>query len=776
MQARCGITIRLLALTMLVGGCMMRTQVIEFQEGLIKGLRTKKEHAKNIQVLTELDGMRACEFGLAEHTPITEFWPELVTNGTFIGNADGWTLGACWAYAANNVVFTAPSEIGEGGGIYQDIGAVEDGLYMLTFTVSALGGGATCTPKMGGDSGTEVTADGTYTQYIQAGGGVGEYPFDQAGVLCFWGQGVEGATFTVDDVSCKKFSLGPDLVTNGDFAASTGWTLNTGWAIAAGKLSHSAGSTLTAEQAFPYIELVVGALYEVTVTVNGNESGGIVIALGTGTGASIGLNATYTQYITCATNTVLSITPSADWIGDVDDIIVKRVLSTDWPFPQLFRGENTTLMAESTRLLDVDESSLTGPHTSITTYDARNTGDTKAITGEAPWHFAEFQNSWFMFNGTCMVYKIPSTASGKVVVEDTVRIKTGCVFGDRLLLANFYAASYFDGDDWAEIWDIWQKYSDAEQFTYLDMAIGANWVMWSRPLGGDIYRPFGNEMALFQIPSSTAFDNVKARLITDIKNRDIGFIQMPFRGEIYAVKQLGGQVIVYGADGIAVMVPHEKGFRVKSLLRTGLGNRSMVNGDERNHVFVDAKGNVWVIDAELRLNRVDYKEFIQPVVGANGIVSHDPQRNDFYICESGAGYVLSEGALAGLRALPTSIVTIDDALVAPLEYTGSLDRFSFVTDTFNMGRRFDVKTIQSVQLSVENITELQVQIQWRDAGGDSFTSNDWTDCNDFGAAVVVATGLEFRIGVRGLLGTDAKIDSIAIEWKDTGKRSVGSLI
>lgn len=44
---------------------------------------------------------------------------ELVTNGSFTGNANGWSLGANWAYGSNNVVHTSGSNA-----ILQQIGLV----------------------------------------------------------------------------------------------------------------------------------------------------------------------------------------------------------------------------------------------------------------------------------------------------------------------------------------------------------------------------------------------------------------------------------------------------------------------------------------------------------------------------------------------------------------------------------------------------------------------------------------------------------------------------
>lgn len=46
--------------------------------------------------------------GLAEFVPAegANVGIELVTNGSFTGNADGWVLGTQWTYNSNNVIFT----------------------------------------------------------------------------------------------------------------------------------------------------------------------------------------------------------------------------------------------------------------------------------------------------------------------------------------------------------------------------------------------------------------------------------------------------------------------------------------------------------------------------------------------------------------------------------------------------------------------------------------------------------------------------------------------
>ena len=59
--------------------------------------------------------------------------PELITNGTFTGNADGWTLGQNWAYGTNNVVLTL--DAAAEGTLSQSIPGIEsEAPYLVTWT------------------------------------------------------------------------------------------------------------------------------------------------------------------------------------------------------------------------------------------------------------------------------------------------------------------------------------------------------------------------------------------------------------------------------------------------------------------------------------------------------------------------------------------------------------------------------------------------------------------------------------------------------------------
>lgn len=64
--------------------------------------------ATQFETFVDTDGsekLTMCSLTLARGAVLG---PELLTNGGFTGNADGWTLGTGWAYNDNNVTFTNP--------------------------------------------------------------------------------------------------------------------------------------------------------------------------------------------------------------------------------------------------------------------------------------------------------------------------------------------------------------------------------------------------------------------------------------------------------------------------------------------------------------------------------------------------------------------------------------------------------------------------------------------------------------------------------------------
>jgi len=135
-----------------------------------------------------------------------------LSNGTFTGDASGWTLTAGWAYGSNAVAHTAGTTTLSATTLNIVIG----GVYTLTFTISGMSAG-TVTATLGGVAGTARSANGTYIQAFTA---------TTTGTLIF----TPTTTFngTIDDVSIGlttsflPFTESPEfVVTPHDYTSAT---------------------------------------------------------------------------------------------------------------------------------------------------------------------------------------------------------------------------------------------------------------------------------------------------------------------------------------------------------------------------------------------------------------------------------------------------------------------------------------------------------------------------------------------------------------------------
>ena len=82
----------------------------------------------------------------------------------------------------------------------------------------------------------------------------------------------------------------PDIVTNGTFASSSGWSLGSNWSIAANIARHTAGAGGTLTQNVPFTN---SAFYEITVTFNNVTSGSCQVKAGLINKGTVSANGTY---------------------------------------------------------------------------------------------------------------------------------------------------------------------------------------------------------------------------------------------------------------------------------------------------------------------------------------------------------------------------------------------------------------------------------------------------------------------------------------------------
>lgn len=125
---------------------------------------------------------------------------------------------------------------------------------------------------------------------------------------------------TVFAITVTDVSFGPELVVNGNFTASTGWTLagTNPPSIAAGKLTADVLGTGTCTRAIT----VPAGSYTLVFTIDSITTGSVTVAVGNASGTARTTAATFTQSVTVASgNTIVITCASTDAV--IDNVSVK---------------------------------------------------------------------------------------------------------------------------------------------------------------------------------------------------------------------------------------------------------------------------------------------------------------------------------------------------------------------------------------------------------------------------------------------------------------------
>jgi hypothetical protein len=174
--------------------------------------------------------------------------------------------------------------------------------------------------------------------------------------------------------------LGPERITNGDFASGTGWTVSGGWSIGSGVAAYTgSGVAATIAQG---VTLVAGSSYQVTFTLV-VSSGSFTPRFAGGTtvsGTARTTSGTFTDIIQAVTgNNLFQMLGSTTAVGSIDNISVK-----------LLAGNHAT-QATSTQRPIYGINPITGTR-NLLTYSSW-TGAVAGTPGTAP-------TGWAFFFGT----------------------------------------------------------------------------------------------------------------------------------------------------------------------------------------------------------------------------------------------------------------------------------------------------------------------------------------------------------------------------------------
>ena len=442
-------------------------------------------------------------------------------------------------------------------------------------------------------------------------------------------------------------------------------------------------------------------------------------------------------------------------------------ITPTFPFPQLFRGKNITLLCDETSIYEVNESHWYASE--ITTYNAYDTGEEKDITAGGVWHFADFGESWFLFNGSCVVYKTNRYGivgdTNKVLVQDTMTVQTGCAHRGRSIMAGF--SSDFWTDDWRDYWT--EERTDIPARITNNLALDTNYILWSSIGGGDTLSWLFEDYSMLG-PLGTGTDYI----ISMIKRNEWGFMPLPWQGTVLCVKSLGKNIAVYGTGGIDVLYQVLEPFPTFGLQHISgvhIAGRGAVGGDENAHIFLDDSGMLWRLGADLNINKLGYQEFFSPMVGEDIVISQNAQNKDFIISGNEASYTLTSIGLGRNNQLVTSQEYYDGEIIGIYDDSIADIEGRIITDTFDMGLR-SIKQITAIEVGFEGNTTLSIGVYTRFNKASSFIFSGYKVANKEGVVYPIVSGVDFRIVVKGSDYTKTSISYIVVRYKVSDKRSI----
>ena len=265
---------------------------------------------------------------------------------------------------------------------------------------------------------------------------------------------------------------------------------------------------------------------------------------------------------------------------------------------------------------------------------------------------------------------------------------------------------------------------------------------------------------------------------TPYRKNEAGFRRDPFGGEVYHVRRLGDNVVVYTSAGITLMNPVSSPaatFGFKEIHNVGLKNRGAMNGDYRRHVFVDLENTAWVLSEE-GLKELGYAEYISELNNADNIINFNPYKGDFYISDGVKSLLLSP---QGMTNYPHSVnaVWYDDEdghnlCGLPETVDGEIESL-IVSHVIDMKYRGQ-KTIFSIELGASLLINAEVAVDWRMNSSLGFQRTAFVPVNNEGIATLIAAGTEFRVCVKSdhFITGQSTLDYITLRWKMTDLRGL----
>ena len=286
--------------------------------------------------------------------------------------------------------------------------------------------------------------------------------------------------------------------------------------------------------------------------------------------------------------------------------------------------------------------------------------------------------------------------------------------------------------------------------------IDDSYVFWNSP-GSDDFLWFFFEWLMTDVRTGGSTQDLFQEAVS---KGLFGYQQVPWQDAVWVTKPLGNGFVAYGEHGIAYFRQNGKTFEMQDIASFGVADRGAVGGNEKEHVFVTTKGQVYKLTADLQLTLLDYEELIDDLLVQQLTVSYNEQLREYYISNGTLCYILTETGLGQSSQLVTS-VQMHRGLELGFFEDATDTEFRILSDTFDIGTR-RMKTVRTFHLVSNNPTDFSGIIHYRNDSGAAFSNTGYVQALTNGKVLLSASGSEFRIGVKADVASGKRIEDIIV--------------
>lgn len=476
--------------------------------------------------------------------------------------------------------------------------------------------------------------------------------------------------------------------------------------------------------------------------------------------------------------------------------ITDPAFSQAWPYPQLRRFDTKLYFYDGAELRSVREI-LPPNNWAATLIELWQSGDPSTSAtlagGGGDLHVASFSNTFWLTDGTNIIFRTPGNTSNKTLVipTDTLKCESLHSYDDRLFMAGV-SGTQVGSPVFVVLFQLWKDLQSEDFFTGSDEGFDTNYVIYSEKHGGDTDSPFELFKRLLGVTtgSASADSNLDVILRTAIETGEIGFIPCRSTGLIRVLKSLDNALIAYGQSGVSVLAPDGSGNYIEApLALNGVPGRGSIGGDETEHIIVNTDGDLWRLTND-GATRLGYKEFIASLTLADTIVSFDDEFREFWISDGTATYIFNRFGLGGpVSLLPSSLVrsfasatmlgtspTIDyDVTVTPptdLDPSNA-DIVLIRTTPTDFGQRGQ-KHVTSFHVASEGVRDGRATVHYRyDQTSATYTRRKQDKITQDGFARIDVNLVDAMIEVLGVAPTqEAEYDYIEVRYQTDDRRHI----